>query len=58
MAIGILMVYAQHLMSRVRGDGMLISHWLPLTSAAVMAVFGLAIAVQALVSAGIVQIRL
>jgi hypothetical protein len=52
------MVYAQHLMSRVRGDGMLISHWLPLTSAAVMAVFGLAIAVQALVSAGIVQIRL
>jgi ABC-type nickel/cobalt efflux system permease component RcnA len=58
MAIGILMVYAQHLMSRVQGDGMLISRWLPLTSAAVMAVFGLAIAVQALVSAGIVQIRL
>jgi ABC-type nickel/cobalt efflux system permease component RcnA len=57
-AIGILMVYAQHLMSRVRGDGVLISRWLPLTSAAVMAVFGLAIAVQALVSAGIVQIRL
>ena len=57
-AIGILMVYAQHLISRIRGDGMLISRWLPLTSAAVMAVFGLAIAVQALVSAGIVQIRL
>jgi len=56
--IGILMVYARHLMSRVRGDGILINRWLPLTSAAVMAVFGLAIAVQALVSAGIVQIRL
>jgi nickel/cobalt transporter (NicO) family protein len=58
MAIGILMVYAQHLMRRVQGDGMLISRWLPLTSAAVMAIFGLAITVQALVSAGIVQIRL
>jgi nickel/cobalt transporter (NicO) family protein len=57
-AIGVLMVYARQLMSRVRGDGVLISRWLPLTSAAVMAVFGLAIAVQALVSAGIVQIRL
>jgi nickel/cobalt exporter len=57
-AIGVLMVYARQLMSRIRGDGMLISRWLPLTSAAVMAVFGLAIAVQALISAGIVQIRL
>jgi ABC-type nickel/cobalt efflux system permease component RcnA len=57
-AIGILMVYAQHLMSRVRGDSMLISRWLPLTSAAVMAVFGVALTIQALVSAGIVQIRL
>jgi nickel/cobalt exporter len=57
-AIGILMVYAQRFMRRFQGDGVLISRWLPLTSAAVMAVFGVAIAVQALVSAGIVQIRL
>ena len=57
-AIGILMVCAQRFMRRFQGDGVLISRWLPLTSAAVMAVFGVAIAVQALVSAGIVQIRL
>jgi nickel/cobalt exporter len=57
-AIGILMVYAHRLMTRFQGDGMLITRWLPLTSAAVMTVFGMAIAVQALVAAGIVQIRL
>jgi ABC-type nickel/cobalt efflux system permease component RcnA len=57
-AIGILMVYAHRLMARFQGDGVLITRWLPLTSAAVMTVFGMAIAVQALVAAGIVQIRL
>jgi ABC-type nickel/cobalt efflux system permease component RcnA len=57
-AVGILMVYAHRLMARFQGDGMLINRWLPLTSAAVMTVFGMAIAVQALVTAGILQIRL
>jgi nickel/cobalt exporter len=57
-AIGILMVYARRLMGRFQGEGVLITRWLPLTSAAVITVFGVAIAVQALVSAGIVQIRL
>jgi ABC-type nickel/cobalt efflux system permease component RcnA len=57
-AIGILMVYARRLMTRFQGEGVLVSRWLPLTSAAVMTIFGVAIAVQALVSAGIVQIRL
>jgi ABC-type nickel/cobalt efflux system permease component RcnA len=57
-AIGIVMVYAQRLMSRFRGEGALITRWLPLTSAAVMTVFGMAIAVQALVAAGILQIQL
>jgi nickel/cobalt exporter len=57
-AIGILMVYAQRLMARFQGDGVLVSRWLPLTSAAVMTVFGVAIAVQALVTGGILQIRL
>jgi nickel/cobalt exporter len=57
-AIGILMVYAHRLMARFQGDGVVIARWLPLTSAAVMTVFGMAIAVQALVAAGIVQIRL
>jgi ABC-type nickel/cobalt efflux system permease component RcnA len=57
-AIGLLMVYAHHLMARLQGDGRLITRWLPLTSAAVMTVFGMAIAVQALIVAGILQIRL
>src|SRR4029434_5395248 len=33
-AIGILMVYAHRLMARFQGDGVLITRWLPLTSAA------------------------
>jgi ABC-type nickel/cobalt efflux system permease component RcnA len=57
-AIGILMVYAQRLMARFQGDGVLVKRWLPLTSAAVITVFGVIIAVQALVTAGILQIRL
>jgi nickel/cobalt exporter len=57
-AIGLLMVHAQRLMARLQGDGVLINRWLPLTSAAVMTLFGMAIAVQALVAAGIFQIRL
>jgi ABC-type nickel/cobalt efflux system permease component RcnA len=57
-AIGLLMIYARRFMSRFQGEGLLISHWLPLTSSAVITVLGVAIAVQALVSAGILQIRL
>jgi nickel/cobalt exporter len=57
-AIGILMVYAQRLMARLQGDGVLMTRWLPLTSATVMTIFGVVIAVQALVSVGILQIRL
>jgi hypothetical protein len=54
-AIGILMVYAHRLMARFQGDGVLITRWLPLTSAAVMTGFGMAITVQALVSANLLQ---
>jgi ABC-type nickel/cobalt efflux system permease component RcnA len=57
-AIGILMVYAHRLMTKLQGDGLLMTRWLPLTSATVMTLFGLAIAVQALMTAGILQIRL
>jgi nickel/cobalt exporter len=57
-AIGILMVSARRLMSRLQGDGMLTRRWLPLTSAAVMTVFGIAIAVQALIAADILQVQL
>ncbi len=57
-AIGLLMVYARRFMSRFAGEGPLITRWLPLTSAAVITLFGVGLAVQALVSAGILQIRL
>jgi ABC-type nickel/cobalt efflux system permease component RcnA len=57
-AIGLLMVYARRFMAPVRGDGPIVGRWLPLASAAVIAVLGIAIAVQALVAAGVVQIRL
>jgi len=57
-AIGILMVYAGRLMARLRTDSPLITRWLPLTSSAVIGTLGLAIAAQALLSAGVVQVRL
>ena len=57
-AIGILVVYAHRLMAKFQGEGVLMTRWLPLTSAMVMMMFGMAIAVQALSTAGILQIRL
>jgi ABC-type nickel/cobalt efflux system permease component RcnA len=57
-AIGLLVVYARRFMSRFRGEGPLITRWLPLTSSAVVALLGVGIAVQALVTAGMLQIRL
>ena len=57
-AIGLLMVYARHVMSRFQGEGPLITPWLPLTSSAVITLLGVGIAIQALVTAGILQIRL
>jgi nickel/cobalt exporter len=55
--IGILMVYAHRLMARFRGDGVLITRWLPLTSAAAMMGFGIVMALQALVAANILRIE-
>lgn len=57
-AIGLLMVYARRFMSRFHGEGPLITRWLPLSSAAVVTLLGVAIAVQALMTAGILQVRL
>ncbi len=57
-AIGLLMVYARRLMARFHGEGRVVTRWLPLTSSAVMTVLGLAIAVQALMAAGILEVRL
>jgi nickel/cobalt exporter len=56
-AIGILMVYAGRVMARFHGDGPLIQRWLPLASSVVITIFGVAITLQALTTAGILQIR-
>ena len=55
---GLLMVSARHVITRLQGEGRLMTRWLPLTSAAVITVFGLAMIVQALMTAGMMQIRL
>ena len=57
MAIGLMMVYARSFMERVSGQGRL---WriLPVFSSLIIAGLGAVIAIQALVSAGIVQIQL
>ena len=58
-AIGVLMVQARRIVARFGNEeSPLIHRWLPLTSSAVMTLLGIGIAVQALVSAGILQIRL
>jgi ABC-type nickel/cobalt efflux system permease component RcnA len=57
-AIGLLMVYARRFMSHFQGEGHLITRWLPLTSAALITVFGVVMIGQALVSAGILAFHL
>jgi ABC-type nickel/cobalt efflux system permease component RcnA len=57
-ALGLLMVSARHVIAHVQGEGRLMTRWLPLTSAAVITMFGLAMIVQTLVTAGVLQIRL
>jgi ABC-type nickel/cobalt efflux system permease component RcnA len=46
-AVGLLIVFARELMARVKGDGVFVTRWLPLTSAAAVTLLGLAIALQA-----------
>jgi len=58
MTLGFVMVSARQALVRFQGEGRLLTRWLPLTSAAVITVFGLVMIVQALVTAGLVQIRL
>ena len=55
--VGLLMVYARRFMSGLRTEGLLFPRWLPLTSAAVITLLGLAIAVRSLITGGILQIR-
>jgi ABC-type nickel/cobalt efflux system permease component RcnA len=53
-AIGLLMVYARRFMSKVSGEGTLITRWLPVASAAFITVLGVSITIRALIAAGIV----
>ncbi len=57
-AIGLLMVYARRFMARFQGEGPLIKRWLPLTSSAVITILGIAIAIQGLMAAGILHVKL
>jgi ABC-type nickel/cobalt efflux system permease component RcnA len=56
--IGLLMVYAGRFMSRLRGEGPLLTRWLPMASAAVITLLGLAITVRALVAFGVTAIKI
>jgi nickel/cobalt exporter len=53
--IGLLMVYARQFMSRFEVNNRLTTRWLPLTSSAFILVFGIALAVQALQTTGILS---
>ena len=57
-AIGLLTVYARRAMARFQGEGQLITRWLPLASSAVVTVLGVGIAMQALIAAGILHVRI
>ena len=55
--VGLLMVYARRFMARFDGgEGRVITRWLPLTSAAVITLSGVVVAVQALMAAGILTL--
>jgi len=51
--IGLLMVYARQFMSRFQVNGRLTTWWLPLTSSVFIFVFGVALTIQGLQTAGI-----
>jgi ABC-type nickel/cobalt efflux system permease component RcnA len=55
-AVGLLMVYTRRFMSRSQSEGVVLTRWLPLTSAGFMTAFGLAMIVQALKIAGMLSL--
>ena len=55
-AVGMLMVYARRFMSRFRGEGCIITRWLPLASSAFILLIGVGLTCQALVSAGLIRL--
>jgi nickel/cobalt exporter len=54
--IGLLMVSARQFMSRFQVNSQLTTRWLPLTSSAFILVFGIALAIQSLQTAGLLQL--
>ncbi|MBV9766885.1 MAG: sulfite exporter TauE/SafE family protein, partial [Acidobacteriaceae bacterium] len=56
--MGLVAVYAARLMSRLRTEGPLIQRWLPLASASMITLLGCGIAIQGLMTAGILQIKI
>ncbi|MBV9296481.1 MAG: sulfite exporter TauE/SafE family protein [Acidobacteriaceae bacterium] len=56
--MGLVAVYAARLMSRLRTEGPLIQRWLPLASASMITLLGCGIAIQGLITAGILQIKI
>jgi len=56
--VGLLMVSARQVLTHFQQEGRLMTRWLPLVSAAVITVFGVAMIVQTLVTAGVLQIRI
>jgi ABC-type nickel/cobalt efflux system permease component RcnA len=56
--IGLLMVSARQFMSRFQVNSRLTTRWLPLTSSAFIFVFGIALAIQSLQTAGLLQLQL
>ena len=55
-AVGMLMVYARRFMSRFRGEGRIITRWLPLASSAFILLIGIGLTWQALLSAGLIRL--
>jgi ABC-type nickel/cobalt efflux system permease component RcnA len=51
--LGLLMVGARRIMSRVRGDTPLVSRWLPLASSLVITLTGVGLTIQALATLGV-----
>jgi nickel/cobalt transporter (NicO) family protein len=56
--IGLLMVSARQFMSRFQVNSRLTTRWLPLTSSAFILVFGIALAIQSLQTAGLLSLQL
>jgi ABC-type nickel/cobalt efflux system permease component RcnA len=56
--IGLFMVYARHFMSRFQVNNRFTTRWLPMTSSAFIFLFGIALTLQALQTAGILPTHL